>query len=51
MDGVHCQRFGQDSTLQRLFEVVPPVASNDAQDQDQDRGGGEDRAKRDQEAV
>ena len=25
VDGVHCQRFGQDGPLQRLFEVAPPA--------------------------
>jgi hypothetical protein len=23
MNGIHCQRFGQTGSLQRLFEVVP----------------------------
>jgi hypothetical protein len=31
VDGVHCQRFGKDGALQRLFEVVPPVAANQGQ--------------------
>ena len=56
VDGVHCQRFGQDSMLQRLFEVVPAAAaaadhSNGDAQGSQHREGGEDRAKRDQEAV
>ncbi|KAL2015345.1 hypothetical protein VTK56DRAFT_5777 [Thermocarpiscus australiensis] len=32
VDGVHCQRFGQDGALQRLFEVVPPAAGNGQSD-------------------
>ncbi|KAK4096675.1 hypothetical protein N658DRAFT_562300, partial [Parathielavia hyrcaniae] len=42
VDGVHCQRFGQDGALQRLFEVVPPAAAG-AQDRGTSGEGEGDR--------
>ncbi|KAJ1678409.1 hypothetical protein EV182_004106, partial [Spiromyces aspiralis] len=48
VDGVHCQRFGQDGALQRLFEVMPPAAVAAAPPHDTH---GEDQAKSGREAI